>query len=51
MDLKKAVDDIRGSPTLKKAIGSLLAIGNFLNGREVSTCTQFEFVYINYRHY
>ena len=36
MDLKKAIDDIRDSPTLKKAIGSLLAIGNFLNGREVS---------------
>ena len=36
MDLKMAIEDIRKSPTLKRAVGSLLAIGNFLNGREVS---------------
>ena len=35
MDLKMAIDDIKGSPTLKKTVGALLAIGNFLNGREV----------------
>ena len=35
MDLKKAVEDIKKSPTLKFALGSLLAIGNFLNGNQV----------------
>ena len=36
MDVKNAVVDIMKSETLRKAIGSLLCIGNFLNGREVS---------------
>lgn len=36
MDLKKAVDDIKNSSTFKQTVGCLLAIGNFLNGREVS---------------
>jgi hypothetical protein len=35
MDLKKAIEDIQNSRTLKLVLGSLLAIGNFLNGNQV----------------
>ena len=35
MDLKKAIEDVKNSRTLKLALGSLLAIGNFLNGNQV----------------
>ena len=35
MDVKKAIEDVRESKTLRQVLGSLLAIGNFLNGREV----------------
>ena len=35
MDVKKAIEDVRDSKTLRQVLGSLLAIGNFLNGREV----------------
>ena len=37
MDLKNAIVEIQNSKTLRKALGTLLAIGNFLNGREVRT--------------
>lgn len=36
MNVKLAIDDIRNSKTLKQVLGTLLAIGNFLNGKEVS---------------
>lgn len=36
MNVKLAIDDIRMSKTLKQVLGTLLAIGNFLNGKEVS---------------
>ena len=35
MNVKVAIDDIRKSKTLKQVLGTLLAIGNFLNGKEV----------------
>ena len=35
MEVKCAIMDIRKSPTLKLALGSLLSIGNFLNGKQV----------------
>jgi hypothetical protein len=35
MDLKNAICDVQDSVTLRKVLGSLLAIGNFLNGKEV----------------
>ena len=35
MDLKKAIKDVKTSPTFKLVLGSLLAIGNFLNGNTV----------------
>ena len=34
MNVKLAIDDIRNSKTLKQVLGTLLAIGNFLNGKE-----------------
>eukprot|EP00731_Ephydatia_muelleri_P026515 Em0018g615a len=34
MNVKLAIDDIRKSKTLKQVLGTLLAIGNFLNGKE-----------------
>lgn len=36
MEVKKAVDDIKDSVTLKRILGCLLATGNFLNGKIVS---------------
>ena len=36
MEVKKAVDDIKDSMTLKKVLGCLLATGNFLNGKTVN---------------
>ncbi len=44
MDVKKSIADIMSSPTLKLALGSLLSIGNFLNGREVEA---FDLEYLN----
>lgn len=35
MDVKNAIEDVRKSQTLRQVLGTLLAIGNFLNGREV----------------
>ena len=35
MDVKNAIDDIKNSKTFKQVLGTLLAIGNFLNGNEV----------------
>ena len=37
MDVKMAIEEVRGSQTLRQVLGTLLAIGNFLNGREVRT--------------
>ena len=34
MDLKGAIEEVRESRTLKRAIGSLLCIGNVLNGKD-----------------
>ncbi len=34
MDLKDAVEEVRKSDTLKKVVGTLLCIGNCLNGRK-----------------
>ena len=36
MEVKKAVEDIRDSMTLKRVLSCLLATGNFLNGKTVS---------------
>ncbi len=44
MDVKKCIADIMSSRTLKLALGSLLSIGNFLNGREVEA---FDLEYLN----
>lgn len=35
MDVKNAIEDVKGSKTLRQVLGTLLSIGNFLNGREV----------------
>lgn len=35
MDVKKAIEEVQNSKTLKRVLGTLLSIGNFLNGREV----------------
>lgn len=35
MDVKLAIEDVRKSKTLRQVLGTLLAIGNFLNGKEV----------------
>ena len=35
MEVKKAIDDVYHSTTLKQVLGTLLSIGNFLNGTEV----------------
>jgi hypothetical protein len=35
MNIKKGIEDIKWSLTLKEVLGTLLAIGNFLNGSEV----------------
>ena len=35
MDVKNAIEDVMRSITLKRVLGTLLAIGNFLNGKEV----------------
>ena len=41
MDLKNAITDVQSSNTLRKVLGTLLSIGNFLNGREVRIiCTE-----------
>lgn len=36
-DVKNAIEDIRKSLTLKRVLGVLLAIGNFLNGSKVGS--------------
>lgn len=36
MEVKKAIDDVHESKTLKQVLGTLLSIGNFLNGTQVS---------------
>ena len=35
MEVKRAIEDVRKSKTLKQVLGTLLSIGNFLNGTEV----------------
>ncbi len=35
MEVKSAITDVLESVTLRRVLGSLLAIGNYLNGREV----------------
>lgn len=35
MDAKNAIEDVKRSKSLKHVLGTLLAIGNFLNGKEV----------------
>lgn len=35
MEVKCAIVEIKTSKTLKLALGSLLSIGNFLNGKQV----------------
>ena len=37
MEVKSAVLDVMQSKTLRKVVGTLLSIGNFLNGRPVSS--------------
>ena len=34
-DVKKSIDEIKKSQTLQRALGTLLSIGNFLNGTKV----------------
>ena len=36
MDAKLAIEDVKASTTLRQVLGTLLAIGNFLNGKQVS---------------
>ena len=36
MEMKRAIEDVRKSKTLKQVLGTLLSIGNFLNGTQVS---------------
>lgn len=36
-----AIEDIKRSLTLKRVLGTLLAIGNFLNGSEASVLVSF----------
>ena len=36
MEVKRAVDEVKDSLTLKRILGCLLATGNFLNGKTVS---------------
>lgn len=35
MDLKEAVDEVQRNPTFKCILGTLLSVGNFLNGTKV----------------
>lgn len=35
MDLKQAIDEVQRNPTFKCILGTLLSIGNFLNGTKV----------------
>ena len=35
MDLKQAVDEVQRNPTFKCILGTLLSVGNFLNGTKV----------------
>lgn len=44
MDVKNCIVDIMNSRTLKLALGSLLSIGNFLNGKQVAA---FDLEYLN----
>ena len=37
MDAKLAIEDVKSCSTLRQVLGTLLAIGNFLNSREVSS--------------
>ena len=37
MEVKEAIVDVRNSKTFRQVLGSLLAIGNFLNSKEVGT--------------
>jgi len=39
MEAKNAVLDVMGSQTLRKVIGTLLSIGNFLNGKQVGVAS------------
>lgn len=36
MEVKRAIDDVQKSKTLRQVLSTLLSIGNFLNGTEVS---------------
>ena len=36
MEVKDAIEEVRSSKTLRQVLGSLLAIGNYLNSKEVS---------------
>ncbi len=35
MDLKQAIDEVQRNPTFKCILGTLLSVGNFLNGTKV----------------
>ena len=36
MEVKRAIEDVYNSKTLKQVLGTLLSIGNFLNGTQVT---------------
>lgn len=36
MEVKGAIEDVYNSKTLKQVLGTLLSIGNFLNGTQVT---------------
>ncbi len=46
MDVKHAIEDVRKSQTLRQVLGSLLAIGNFLNGRQVGVAPHTQLLHV-----
>ena len=42
MDLKQAIDEVQRNPTFKCILGTLLSVGNFLNGTKVSGYSRSE---------
>lgn len=43
MDLKQAIDEVQRNPTFKCILGTLLSVGNFLNGTKVGFNTMCDF--------
>ena len=47
MDVKNAIQEIRKSSTFRLVLGTLLAIGNFLNGCEVCCTLVLSIVHVH----